>query len=151
VIVAVQVTGSDEPAANGVTTTAHLADTPTSRATGRSNWIAEANAVCRLGRKLYPSMALGAATDPDTMDYAVNRLVEEIAGIPVTAAAPARARRLEPRGHAVACAWRTLAMRPIGDVTLGERTAAERLTAAYVHELVAAGADACAPLSPAAA
>jgi hypothetical protein len=141
------VTGSDEPAATGVATSAHLADTPpTSRARTRRSWIAEANAVCRLGRKLYPSIALGADTDPDTMDYAVHRLVEEIATIPSTATAPTRV-----RGRAIARAWRSLATRPIRDVTLRERREAERLTAMYVDELVAAGAGACAPLRPAAA
>jgi hypothetical protein len=152
VIAIVQVTGSDEPAANGGATSARLAETPpTSRARDRSSWIAEANAVCRLGHKLYPSIALGADTDPDTMDYAVHRLVEEIAAIPATAAAPARVRERAQRGQAVARAWRSLATRPMRDVTLRERRAAERLTSVYVDELVAAGASACARLRPAAA
>jgi hypothetical protein len=59
----------------------HPATPPTSRARDHRDWIAEANLVCKLGRKLYPSIALGADADPDTMDYAVGRLVGEIASI----------------------------------------------------------------------
>ena len=109
------------------------------------SWIAEANAVCRLGRKLYPSIALGANADPDTMNYALNRLVNEIAAIPVPTAS-ARQRRLARHGRAAASAWQSLATRPIGDVTLRKRREAERLGARYVDELVALGAGACAPL-----
>lgn len=145
-----RVTGSGERAANGVRATSRTAGAPpASRARGRSSWIAEANAVCRLGRKLYPSIALGADTDPDTMDYAVNTLVDEIAAIAVPPAAPARV-RLARHGRAAASAWRSLATRPIGHVTQHERREAERLTAGYVDQLVALGAGACAPLRPSA-
>jgi hypothetical protein len=44
-----------------------------------------------------------------------------------------------------------VATRSIGEVTQHERREAERLTAGYVDELVAAGAGACAPLRPAGA
>jgi hypothetical protein len=89
---------------------------------------------------------LGANGDPDTMNYAVDRVVKEIAAIPVPTAASARQRRLARHGRAAASAWQSLATRPIGDVTLRKRQEAERLGARYVDELVALGAGACAPL-----
>jgi hypothetical protein len=99
---------------------------------------------------LRESIALGADADPDTMDYAVNRLVDEIAAIAMPPAARGRV-RLQRHGIAAGSAWRDLATRPIGGVTVRERREAEQLTAAYVDELVAAGARACAPLRPATA
>jgi hypothetical protein len=109
--------------------------------------MAEANLVCKLGRKLHPSISLGADADPDTMNYAVARLVGEIASITAPPANPVRM-RLARAGGAAASAWLSVATRPIGEVTQHERQEAERLTAGYVDELVAAGAGACAPLRP---
>src|SRR5262249_42577400 len=87
--------------------------TPTAQAQRGSSWVAEANAVCRLGRKLYPNIALGAGNgDPDTMNYAVNRLVGEIGSISVPIAS-ARHAQLERHGLAAASAWQSLATRPI--------------------------------------
>lgn len=138
-------------AANDAGTTGHTTGAPPARhPRRRSSWIAAADAVCRLGRKLYPSIARGANGDPDTLSYAVERLVKEIAAIPFPAADSARQRRLARHGRAAASAWQSLATRPIGDVTLREREHAGRLGARYVDELVALGAGACAPLRQAA-
>ena len=140
-------TETNEAAANGAGTTAHP-DTPLIlRPHGDGGWIAEANMVCNLGQKLYPSIALGAEADPDTMDYAVHRLVGEIAAITASPAAPVRMRLMRAGGTARS-AWLSLATRSIGEVTRHERLEAERLTAGYVDELVAAGARACASLRP---
>ena len=139
--------GDGKRAGNNVRTTAHTTATPpASQTRRRGSWIAQANAVCRLGRKLYPSVALGAKADPDDMDYAVNRLVNEIAAIPARAPASARQSRLAWHGRAAASAWHAIANRPVGDVTGRERREAERLSGRYVDELVTVGAGACAPL-----
>jgi hypothetical protein len=98
---------------------------------------------------LRESIALGADADPDTMDYAVHRLVSEIKAIRFLPAAAVRA-RLVREGDAAASAWLSLATRPIDEVTQRERRDAERLTAGYVDELVALGAGACSRLRPAA-
>jgi hypothetical protein len=143
-------TETNQPAANGAGTTAHPDTPPILRAHGDGGWIAEANLVCKRGRKLYPGIALGAEADPDTMDYAVHRLVGEIMAIAAPPATPVRV-RIARAGGAAASAWLSLATRPIGEVTQHERREAERLTAGYVDELVAAGAAACAPLRPAGA
>jgi hypothetical protein len=143
-------TETNEAAANGAGTTAHPDTPPILRGRGVSGWIAEANMVCKLGQKLYPSIALGAEADADTMDYAVHRLVGEIAAITASPAAPVRM-RLARAGGAATSAWLSLATRSIGEVTPDERLEAERLTAGYVDELVTAGAGACAKLRPAGA
>jgi hypothetical protein len=149
VILSGHLTGRDTRTANGTRAIDHVSpSSPAWHARRRSSWIAGANAVCRLGRKLYPSIAQGANAEPDTMDYAVNRLVNEIAGLPVPTPASARHRQLDRHGQAASSAWRSLATRPIGDVTMRERREAERFAAAYVDELVALGATACAPLRP---
>jgi hypothetical protein len=140
-------TETPQPVANSAGTTAHPNTARILPAGGDSGWIAEANLVCRLGRKLYPSIALGVDTDPDTMDYATRRLVGEITAITAPPAAPVRM-RLARTGGAATSAWLSLATRSNGEVTLNERQDAERLTAGYVDELVAAGARACAPLRP---
>jgi hypothetical protein len=141
---------TNRPVANGAGTTAHPDTPPTLRPRDRSGWIAKAKLVCKLGRKLYPSIALGADGDPDTMDYAVHRLVGEITAITAPPATPVGI-RLARTGRAATSAWLSLATRPIGEVTQRERRKAERVTAAYVDEIVAAGAGACAPLRPAGA
>ena len=87
------------------------------------------------------AVGLGAAT----MDYAVRRLVGEISATTAPPATPVRVRIARTDGAATS-AWLSLATRPIGEVTRHERREAERLTAGYVDELVAAGAGACAPL-----
>jgi hypothetical protein len=142
-----RVTETNQPAANGVGTTAHPDNPTILRARAHRGWVAEANFVCGLGRKRYPSIALGAEADPDTMDYAVHRLLGEIASIVDAPANPVRV-RLARAGRAAASALFSLATLPIGEVTEHERQEAERLTAGYVDELVAAGAGACAPLRP---
>jgi hypothetical protein len=142
-------TETNQPVANGAGTTAHPETAPILPARAESGWISEANRVCRLGLKLYPSIAHGDA-DPDTMDYAVHRFVGEITAITAPPVAPVR-RRLARTGGAATSAWLSLATRPLGEVTQHERREAERLTAGYVDELVAAGAGACAPLRPAGA
>jgi hypothetical protein len=140
-------TEADQPVANGAATTAHPDTQPILRARDHRGWTAEANSVCKRGRKLYPSIALGADADPDDMDYATRRLVGEIAAITAPPAIPVR-RRLARTGGAATSAWLSLATRPIGEVTQHQRQEAERLTAGYVDELVAAGARACPPLRP---
>jgi hypothetical protein len=112
-----------------------------------ANWVAEANAVCRLGRKLYPNIVLGAAGDPDTIDYAVGRLVTEIAAITPL---PPRAGRhaLALHGQAAVDAWHSLATKQEETVTSGEKQEAARSATRYVDQLVALGAGACAPLRP---
>jgi hypothetical protein len=143
-------TETNQSVANGAGTTAHPDTQPILPARGDSRWIAEANSVCKLGQKLCPSIALAADADPDTMEYAVHRLVGEITAITAPPAAPVRM-RLARAGGAATSAWLSLATRSIGDVTRHERREAERLTAGYVDELVAAGAGPCAPLRPAGA
>jgi hypothetical protein len=143
-------TETNQPVVNGAGTTAHPDTAPISPARHHSGWIFEANRVCRLGRKLYPSIALGADVDPDTMDYVTRRLVDEIMAITDPPATPVRMRLARTAGAATS-AWLSLATRPIGEVTQRERREAERLTAGYVDELVGAGAGACAPLRPAGA
>ena len=143
-------TETNQPAANGAGTSTHPDTPPILRARDHRGWIAEANLVCRLGRKLYPSIAHGADADPDTIDYAVHRFVGEITAITAPPATPVRM-RLARTGGAATSAWLSLATRPIGEVTQREQREAERLIAEYVDELVAAGAGACAPLRPAGA
>ena len=141
------VSGSGKRAANGARTTAHTSQAPpASHPRRRGSWIAEANAVCRLGPKLYPSIALGANADPDTMDYAVNRLVDEVAAI--AGSSPARPLQLARDGRAAGAAWRRLATQPIEDMTARARQEAVLLTARYVDDLVAREARACARLRP---
>jgi hypothetical protein len=118
-----------------------------SRAAPMVNWVAEANAVCRLGRELYPNIALGAAGDPDTIDYAVGRLVTEITAI-ATSPPSAGRRDLERNGQAAVEAWHSLATRPEDAVTPSDKQAAARTANQYVNQLVALGAAACAPLRP---
>jgi hypothetical protein len=140
-------TETNQPVATGAGTTSHPDTAPSSPARDQSGWIFEANRVCRRGRKLYPSITLGADADPDTMDYVTRRLVGEITAITDPPATPVRM-RLARAGSAATSAWLSLATRSIGEVTAHERREAERLTAGYVDELVAAGAGACAPLRP---
>jgi hypothetical protein len=111
----------------------------------RRSWAVEANRVCMLGRKLYPSIAVGANADPDTMDYAVNRLVDEIEAI--TSSPPERGRLLRD-GLATTAAWRSLATRPIRTVAFSERQQAAQTAARYVDQLVLLGATACRVLRP---
>jgi hypothetical protein len=108
------------------------------------SWVAQANAVCRLGRRLYPNIALGAAGDQDTTDYAVSRLVGEIEAI-ATSPPSSSERELELQGQAAVAAWRSLATRE-DTVTTGDKQEAARTANRYVDQLVALGAAACAPL-----
>jgi hypothetical protein len=115
------------------------------RTTRGISWVVEANAVCRLGRRLYPNITLGAAGDQDTTDYAVSRLVREIEAI---AASPPSSgvRGLVLQGEAAVAAWRSLATRREDAVTPGDKQEAARTANRYVDQLVALGAGACAPL-----
>jgi hypothetical protein len=108
-------------------------------------WVAQANAVCRLGRRLYPNIALGAAGDQDTTDYAIGRLVGEIGAI-ATAPPSSGVRVLEAQGQAAVAAWRSLATRREDTVTASDKQGAARTANRYVDQLVALGARACAPL-----
>ena len=110
-----------------------------------TSWVAKANAVCRLGRSLYPNIALGAAGDQDTTDYAITRLVREITRIP-TAAPSSGGRALELQGQAAVAAWHSLATRREETVTSGDKQEAAQTANRYVDRLVALGAAACAPL-----
>jgi hypothetical protein len=111
----------------------------------RANWVAEANAVCRLGLRLYPNIALGAAGETDTTQYAVTRLVTEITAI--EASPPSSGgHELERQGLAAVAAWQSLSTRPENTVTPGAKQRAARTAARYVDRLVALGAAACAPL-----
>ena len=101
--------------------------------------------MCRLGRKLYPNLALGATGDSDTIDYAIGRLVREIGAI---ATLPPAGHALNLQGEAASAAWRSLATRPETTVTLGDKQEAAHAAARYVDRLVALGAGACAPLRP---
>jgi hypothetical protein len=116
-----------------------------SRTARGANWVAEANAVCRLGRKLYPNIALGAAGDPDTTDYATSRLVREIAAI-ATLPPSSGGHELELQGQAAVAAWRSLATRREATVTPNKKEEAARIANRYVDQLVALRAVACAPL-----
>jgi hypothetical protein len=116
-----------------------------SRTARGANWVAEANAVCRLARKLYPNIALGAAGDPDTTDYATSRLVREIAAI-ATLPPSSGGHELDLHGQAAVAAWRSLATRREATVTPGEKEEAARIANRYVDQLVALRAVACAPL-----
>lgn len=147
VILTLDVGGSGEqPASQAVVTARDMTPSPASNPRRRRSWIVEASAVCRLGQKLYPDVVLGADGDPDTTHYAVERLVSEISALSVPTAASVRRQRLAQHGQAAVSAWRSIAIRPIGDVTLRERQEAEMLAAQYVDELIAFGADACRPL-----
>jgi hypothetical protein len=142
-IAVVSLRGNDgaEPA-SGPTRARH-----TSPTAPRVDWVVEANAVCRLGRKLYPNIALGATGDPDTIHYAVNRLVNEIGAI---AASPpgSGGHRLDLQGQAAIAAWYSLATRPETTVARAEKQEAARTAARYVDRLVVLGASACAALRP---
>ena len=116
------------------------------RPTPTANWVAEANAVCRLGRKLYPNIALGATGDTDTVDYAIGRLVTEITAI--AAPPPSSRRELDLHGQVAAEAWHSLATSPDATVTSSDKQEAARSANRYVNQLVALGAAACAPLRP---
>ena len=118
-----------------------------SRNEPRVDWVAEANGVCMLGRKLYPNIALGATSDPDTIHYAINRLVTEIGAIGATPPSSG-GYRLELQGQAAIAAWYSLATRPETTVTPGDKQEAARTAARYVDRLVVLGAAACAPLRP---
>jgi len=110
-----------------------------------ATWAAQANAVCRLGRRLYPNIALGAAGDQDTTDYAIGRLVREIGAI-ATAPPSSGVRDLGLQGQAAVAAWHSLATRREGTVTASDKQGAARTANRYVDRLVALGAAACAPL-----
>jgi hypothetical protein len=116
-----------------------------SRTAPGANWVAEANAVCRLGRKLYPNIALGAAGETDTIHYAISRLVTEITAI-ATVPPNSGGHELELQGQAAVAAWYSLATRSETTVTPGDKQQAARTAARYVDRLVALGAAACAPL-----
>ena len=107
-------------------------------------WVVQANAVCRLGRRLYPNIALGAAGDQDTTDYAIGRLVREITAIATSP--PSSGRALELQGHAAVAAWSSLATRREDTVTPSDKQRAARTANRYVDQLVALGAAACAQL-----
>lgn len=109
------------------------------------SWVTQANAVCRLGRRLYPNIALGAAGDQDTTNYAVGRLVREIEAI-ATSPPGSGVRELALQGQAAVAAWSSLATRREDAVTPGDRQEAARTANRYVERLVALGAAACAPL-----
>jgi hypothetical protein len=102
-----------------------------------------ANGVCRLGIEMYPSIRLGSAADPDTMAYAVDRLVQGISAIPN----PPSTRFAQLGSHAAA-RWYSIATTPIRRVPMVERRAAAKIVSRYVDRLVALGARACAPLRP---
>jgi hypothetical protein len=110
----------------------------------RVSWVEEANAVCRLGRRLYPNLALGATGDPDTIHYAINRLVTEIGAI---AALPPSS-KLDLQGQTAVAAWYALATKPETTVAAGDKQEAARIAARYVDRLVFLGAAACGPLRP---
>jgi hypothetical protein len=110
-----------------------------------ADWVAEANTVCRLGRKLYPNIAVGAAGDPDTTDYAISRLVREIAAIAMLPPSSG-GHELELQGQAAVAAWHSLATRNADTVTLGDKQEAARIANRYIDQLVAFRAAACAPL-----
>lgn len=116
-----------------------------SRTARGANWVAEANIVCRLGRKLYPNIALGAAGDPDTTDYAISRLVSEIAAI-APPPPSSGGHKLELQGQAAVAAWRSLATRLEDTVTPGDKHEAARIANRFVDHLVDLRATACAPL-----
>jgi hypothetical protein len=101
--------------------------------------------VCRLGRRLYPNIALGAAGDQDTTDYAISRLVREILAI-TTSPPSSGMRELELQGQAAVAAWRSLATRREDTVTPRDKQEAARTANRYVNQLVALGAAACGPL-----
>jgi hypothetical protein len=109
-------------------------------------WARAANGVCRLGIELYPSIRLGSAADPDTMAYAVNRLVQEISAI--SNPTSRRLTQLERLGSDAAARWYSIATTPIQRVPMVERRAAAKIVSRYVDRLVALGARACAPLRP---
>jgi hypothetical protein len=108
------------------------------------SWVAQADAVCKLGRRLYPNIALGAAGDQDTTEYAVSRLVSEIEAI-ATSPPGSGMRELEREGQAAVAAWGALATSE-GTVTPRDKQEAARTANRYVNRLVALGAAACAPL-----
>ena len=105
---------------------------------------AQANAVCRLGQRLYPNIALGAAGDQDTTDYAINRIVREIAAI-ATSPPSTGGRELEVRGQAAVAAWHSLATRREDTVAPGDKQEAARAANRYVDRLVALGAASLLP------
>jgi hypothetical protein len=109
-------------------------------------WAKAANGVCRLGIEMYPSIQLGSAADPDTMAYAVDRLVQGISAIPNPAST--RFAQLERLGSHAAARWYSIATTPIRRVPMVERRAAAKIVSRYVDQLVALGARACAPLRP---
>jgi hypothetical protein len=109
-------------------------------------WAGAANGVCRLGAKMYPSIRLGSAADPDTIAYAVERLVREISAIP--APPSKRLVQLEQLGRFAAARWYSIATTPIRRVPMLERQAAAKIVARYVDQLVALGARACGALRP---
>jgi hypothetical protein len=111
-----------------------------------ADWVAEADAVCRLGRKLYPNIALGSAGETDTVDYAIGRLVTEITAI--EAPPPSSRPELDVHGRAAVEAWHSLATRSDDRVTRADKQEAARTAVHYVNDLVALGAAACAPLRP---
>jgi hypothetical protein len=108
------------------------------------SWVAQANAVCRLGRRLYPNITLGAAGDQDTTEYAVSKLVSEIEAI-ATSPPSSGVRELEHEGQAAVAAWASLATSE-STVTPRDKQEAARTANRYVNRLVALGAAACAPL-----
>ena len=101
--------------------------------------------MCRLGRNLYLNIVLGATGDPDTIHYAINRLVTEIGAI-ATLTPNSSGYQLDLQGQAAISAWYSLATRPETTVTPGDTQAAARTAAQDVDRLVARGAAACAPL-----
>lgn len=109
-------------------------------------WAKAANDVCRLGTKLYPSIRLGSAADPDTMAYAVDRLVQGIGAIPSPTSK--RLAQLERLGSYAVARWYSIATTPVVRVPVAERRAAAKIVSRYVDQLVAHGARACAALRP---
>jgi hypothetical protein len=95
---------------------------------------------------MYPSIRFGSAADPDTMAYAVDRLVQGISAIPNPTSR--RFAQLERFGSHAAARWYSIATTPIRRVPMVERRAAAKIVSRYVEQLVALGARACAPLRP---
>jgi hypothetical protein len=109
-------------------------------------WASAANGVCRLGAKVYPSIRFGSAADPDTMSYAVGRLVEGISAI--RAPTSRRFVLLERLGRDASARWYSIATTPAWKVPKLERRAATRIVVRYVDRLVSLGARECAVLRP---
>lgn len=123
---------------------------PTRGINGFAGWIAAADARCRTGALLYPSLPLGVRSDVDTVSYGINALASSLLELPAPAAERDRARAeavLEPV-RAAAQQWQALAgsSRPAPAARVDAATAA----ATALNGLALAGARSCGRLAPAA-